>query len=211
MCNRCLLDEWVNESVWGDDIAKDGALGLRFPPDISLCFTNPTGRVLQTCISVTRITCGADKHPLWRFPEPETRGPESVLQCAAAVIWDTLRCFWAWEPLSKGMGAGSQDTTSTALIDVCKFPQEWQTALLGTAAISSRKPMHYVGLQCRMVPCTSALADFSTLFQTSTRPREASRTTYFSPTFALLRLRQCLNIWMMEQTSRGQNKQARKL
>lgn len=128
MCNRCLLDEWVNESVWGDDIAKDGALDSGSHWE-SLALLIPQGECYrhaqwqESPVELINTPSGDS--------EPETRGPGICFFADVLLLWSEtrFRCFWAWEPLLKGYGSGSQDTTSTALTDVCKFPRSGKRCL----------------------------------------------------------------------------------
>lgn len=114
----------------------------------------------------------SDKNHLWHLintpsgdSEPETRGPGIcfLLMCCCCDLRHASGASELGNPSSKGMALALRTPPPWHLQTFVNSPRV-ATLSLATTAISSRKPIPNAGLQYRMVPCTSALADFSTLF-----------------------------------------------
>lgn len=210
MCNRCLLDEWVNESVWGDDIAKDGALDSGSHWE-SLALLIPQGECYrhaqwqESPVELINTPSGDS--------EPETRGPGIcfLLMCCCCDLRHASGASELGNPSSKGMALALRTPPPWHLQTFVSSP--------GVANVVSGHCCHF--FQKTYALCWIAMQNGALHFclswllypvlQTSTRPREASIHIFLPQLLPFPRLRQCLNIWMMEQTSRGKNKQARKL
>lgn len=157
LCNRYLLDERVNESIWDDEIQDLGSLW-----EFQGLPVQQGERASQTCLMIG-LTCGIGKYPFsleilsqWPSGKP---GNLSLLMYCYYGLGQMLQVVLS-------LGTPNPKRISFCLLEhylhghykYLQIPQDWQ--LLSIATFSSRKPVHYAGLQQEIELCSSTSTDF---------------------------------------------------
>lgn len=158
LCNRYLLDKWVNKSVWDDETQDLGSLW-----EFQGLLVQQGERASQTCLMIS-LTCGIGKHPFsleilsqWPSGRP---GDLSLLMYCCCGLGQMLQVVLSLRtPNPKRISFCLLKHYLHGRYKHLQIPQDWQP--LSTATFSSRKPVHYAGLQQEMELCPSTSADFS--------------------------------------------------